>query len=224
MNLDARNKRIFLASESGVAPISIAEAHGLSLKQIHRILRGRHGKKRTSPWTEEAVTMVKDLALANRSATQIATALKDFGIHTTRNSVTGVMDRAGIRRPDLGEKSPLNGAIAAMKKRDPNRVARKRLNPTTLNIKRAACAPANNVVRAIVGGEEREAAWKSLEGVEAVSITALKNGVCRWPLETRDDDHLTMYCGGSCAPERVYCNCHALLASVVKTRAIGNHL
>ena len=223
MNNTARNERIIRAWRSGVSPEVLSISHGMSLRQIHRILNDCKEKRiRTSPWTEEAVALVRALAVANRSATQISTALKDIGVHTTRNSVIGLMSRAKIRRPDLPEKNALNGAIAAAKKRDPNRVISvQRLNPTTLNVKRAARVEA---ARAGAGGEEAmaircsprgstEAAWAPLEGVVAVSIHALQAGVCRWPLEARDADGLTMYCGAACDPERVYCVPHALLAS-----------
>ncbi len=153
-------------------------------------------------WTEEAVEVLKRLALEGRSASVIALALGA----ASRNAVIGKASRIGIRLNGDG-RAPAHGWAAA---------GAHRLSSAT--VPRPKPAPIEgSSARALSrdSREERKAAWAFVEAevgeMRRVRFEDIRQSACRWPLgDPRSGDFA--YCGLTPAEGRSYCAGHCRMA------------
>jgi GcrA cell cycle regulator len=151
-------------------------------------------------WTEEAVEVLKDLALEGRSASVIAEALGA----ASRSAVIGKANRIGIK---------LNGGRGGGgARRDAGGYASSATGGYGLPpacSRRAKLRPALSVV------PERNAAWSFAEAevgeMRRVGFEEIREFVCRWPLGDPMSGDFA-YCGLRSANGRSYCAGHCRMA------------
>lgn len=68
--------------------------------------------------------------------------------------------------------------------------------------------------RQSVSEDARGDNWKALPGFATVGFMELRDGVCRWPINTLNGAASYRYCGRRCAHEGSYCETHRTIASV----------
>jgi GcrA cell cycle regulator len=158
-----------------------------------------HAKRKTPmvKWTAKLEERLSELWLEGLSCSQIAETMKS-GI--TRNSVIGKVHRLGLhekrpRQPSAPKPARLPrrsvqqiAAAAALTKKLRNKAEPKFLP-----------APLPNA-----------SAWTPLPGTTPVSLLALADGVCRWPV---GDDTRHLFCGCEAAPGASYCVHHKAMAT-----------
>lgn len=175
-------------------------------------------------WTEAAVAEMTRLFHEGLSASQIAVALK-IG---SRSAVIGKLSRVGLTR---GPKPQAPKRIRVRKRAEPkpllapppvvqpNPRSRGSLASTMSNVIRHATNRANE-------GRGMEAPYVAPRieiaqplASNPITIFALHNGLCRWPLfdDPRNlDVDDTFYCGAPCDRSTTYCDHHGR-ASVTAT-------
>jgi GcrA cell cycle regulator len=147
-------------------------------------------------WTEEAIEVLKRLALEGRSASVIALAL---GM-ASRNAVIGKANRIGVRLNGDGRAWAPAGAY-----RSPSGV-----------VSRPKLAPDDrSSAWALVPREERKGAWTFSEAevgeMRRVRFEDIRQSECRWPLgDPKGGDFA--YCGLTPAEGRSYCAGHCRMA------------
>jgi GcrA cell cycle regulator len=152
-------------------------------------------------WTEEAIEVLKRLALEGRSASVIALALGA----ASRNAVIGKANRIGVRLNGDGRASALGWAAAGY--RLPSAaVPRPKPAPDEASSARALSRDSR---------EERKAAWAFGEAevgeMRRVRFENILHSECRWPLgDPRSGDFA--YCGLTPAEGRSYCAGHCRMA------------
>ena len=143
------------------------------------------------PWTAEAIEVLKNLALAGRSASVIAATLGA----ASRNAVIGKANRIGIRLNGDGRAATFDGLQA---------VARPR--PA-----RGEQSSASALSRAPNG----KAAWAFAEAevqeMRRVGFEDIHEFVCRWPLGDPMSGDFA-YCGLKAAKGHSYCAGHCRMA------------
>jgi GcrA cell cycle regulator len=153
-------------------------------------------------WTEEAVEVLKDLALEGRSASVIAEALGA----ASRSAVIGKANRIGIK---------LNGGRGGGgARRDAGGYASSATGGYGLPpacSRRAKLRPALSL--SVV--PERNAAWSFAEAevgeMRRVGFEEIREFVCRWPLGDPMSGDFA-YCGLKSANGRSYCAGHCRMA------------
>jgi len=150
-------------------------------------------------WTEEAIEVLKKLALEGRSASVIAEALGA----PSRNAVIGKANRIGIKLNGSGRGPAPGGTPAAMRVQFAA-VAHRKSAPD----KRSPAA-------AFSRDPERKAAWTPAEAevgeMRRVRFEEIREFACRWPLgDPRSGDFA--YCGLRPAEGRSYCAGHCRMA------------
>jgi GcrA cell cycle regulator len=150
-------------------------------------------------WTEEAVEILKELALEGRSASVIAAALGG----ASRSAVIGKANRIGVK---------LNGGRGGYSaRRDAGGYASSAIGgygPPACS-RRAKLRPALAVV------QEMKAAWCFAEAevgeMRRVGFEEIREFVCRWPLGDPTSGDFA-YCGLKSANGRSYCAGHCRMA------------
>jgi GcrA cell cycle regulator len=151
-------------------------------------------------WTEEAVEVLKELALEGRSASVIAAALGS----ASRSAVIGKANRIGIKlnggRGGGGARRNAGGYASS---------AISGYGPPPVGSRRAKLRPALTVV------PERQAAWFFAEAevgeMRRVGFEEIREFVCRWPLGDPMSGDFA-YCGLKSASGRSYCAGHCRMA------------
>jgi GcrA cell cycle regulator len=151
-------------------------------------------------WTEEAVEVLKELALEGRSASVIAAALGS----ASRSAVIGKANRIGIK---------LNGGRGGYHaRRDAGGYLESAIRvpvPPPARARRAKLPSALSVAR------ESTAAWSFAEAevgeMRRVGFEEIHELVCRWPLGDPMSGDFA-YCGLTSANGRSYCAGHCRLA------------
>jgi GcrA cell cycle regulator len=147
-------------------------------------------------WTEEAIEVLKRLALEGRSASVIALALGA----ASRSAVIGKANRIGIRLNGDGRAWAPAGAY-----RLPSGA-----------VSRAKPAPHDGrSAQALLPREGRKAAWTFAEAevgeMRRVRFEDIRRSECRWPIgDPRSGDFA--YCGLTPAEGRSYCAGHCRMA------------
>jgi GcrA cell cycle regulator len=150
-------------------------------------------------WTEEAVEVLKELALAGRSASAIAAALGE----ASRSAVIGKANRIGIK---------LNGGRGGYNaRRDASGYA-----PSAIGgYGPPACSRRAKLRPALSRAPERKAAWSFAEAevgeMRRVGFGEIREFVCRWPLGDPMSGDFA-YCGLKSANGRSYCAGHCRMA------------
>ena len=54
--------------------------------------------------------------------------------------------------------------------------------------------------------------WSPLPGASSVTFMALRNRMCRWPVDDLENQSATRYCGAACESDASYCATHAKMA------------
>jgi GcrA cell cycle regulator len=152
-------------------------------------------------WTEEAIEVLKRLALEGRSASVIALALGA----ASRNAVIGKANRIGIRLNGDGRASAPGWAPAGAYRPPPGAVACFKPAPDHGSSTRALYRDAR---------VERKA-WTFAEAevgeMRRVRFEDIRQSECRWPLgDPRSGDFA--YCGLTPAEGRSYCAGHCRMA------------
>jgi GcrA cell cycle regulator len=166
-------------------------------------------------WTEEAIEILKRLALEGRSASVIALALGA----ASRNAVIGKANRIGIRlngdgRADArdwappGPYRPPSGALSRPKRASAD----------------GSSAPA---LAHYPRESKRKAAWIFVEAevgeMRRVRLEDIRQSECRWPLgDPRSGDFA--YCGLTPAEGRSYCAGHCRIAYRPPTARQSRHV
>jgi GcrA cell cycle regulator len=153
-------------------------------------------------WTEEAVEVLKELALEGRSASVIAAALGA----ASRSAVIGKANRIGIK---------LNGGGGgASARRDADGYASSAIGGygrPSVGSRRAKLRPA--LALAVV--PKRKAAWSFAEAevgeMRRVGFEEIHQFACRWPLGDPMSGDFA-YCGLKSANGRSYCAGHCRMA------------
>jgi GcrA cell cycle regulator len=153
-------------------------------------------------WTEEAIEVLKRLALEGRSASVIALAL---GV-ASRNAVIGKANRIGVRLNGDG-RAFAPGWAAAGTDRLPSAAIRRP--------KPAPDEESSAGARARDSREERKPAWAFVEAevgeMRRVRFEDILHSECRWPLgDPRSGDFA--YCGLTPADGQSYCAGHCRMA------------
>jgi GcrA cell cycle regulator len=144
-------------------------------------------------WTEEAIKVLRRLALEGRSASVIALALGA----ASRNAVIGKANRIGIRLNGDGRASPPSWAGAGAHRLP------------------SAAVPHSARALSRDSREERKAAWAFVETevgeMRRVRFDDIRQAECRWPLgDPRSGDFA--YCGLTPAEGSSYCAGHCRMA------------
>ena len=143
-------------------------------------------------WTAEAIEVLKNLALAGRSASVIAATL---GV-ASRNAVIGKANRIGIRLNGDGRAATFDGLQAGKHGRRPARGEQ---------------SLASSLSRA----PDRKAAWAFAEAevqeMRRVGFEDIHESACRWPLGDPMSGDFA-YCGLNPAKGRSYCAGHCRMA------------
>jgi GcrA cell cycle regulator len=150
-------------------------------------------------WTEEAVEVLKELALAGRSASVIAAALGS----ASRSAVIGKANRIGIKlnggRGGYGARRDAGGY-------EPRAV---------VGFAPPACSRRAKLRPALSAEPEQSAAWRFAEAevgeMRRVGFEEIRQFVCRWPLGDPMSGDFA-YCGLQCANDRPYCAGHCRMA------------
>ena len=150
-------------------------------------------------WTEEAVEVLKELALEGRSASVIAAALGG----ASRSAVIGKANRIGIK---------LNGGRGGCSARRTRAVMRQvqlaAMAPQPAPAEQSSAPPFR-----CAGG--RKAAWSFAEAevgeMRRVGFEEIHQFVCRWPLGDPMSGDFA-YCGLKAANGRSYCAGHCRMA------------
>jgi len=150
-------------------------------------------------WTEEAIEVLKKLALEGRSASVIAEALGA----SSRNAVIGKANRIGIKL-NGGGRGPAPGGTPAAMRVQMAAVAHPKSAPGT-----------QSSAAALSRDPERKAAWTPAEAevgdMRRVRFEEIREFACRWPLgDPRSGDFA--YCGLTPAEGRSYCAGHCRMA------------
>jgi len=142
-------------------------------------------------WTDEAVEVLKRLALEGRSASVIAVALGA----ESRNAVIGKANRIGIRLNGGGRASPTGGSGYR----------------ASSDFSGPAPGPRNPASRRV----ETERAWAFADAevgeMRRVRLEEMREFACRWPLGDPASGDFA-YCGLTPAAGRSYCAGHCRLA------------
>jgi GcrA cell cycle regulator len=153
-------------------------------------------------WTEEAIEVLKRLALEGRSASVIALALGT----ASRNAVIGKANRIGVRLNGDGRASAPGWAAAGAY----------RLPSAAVPRPKPALGEGNSArARSRDSREERKAAWAFVEAevgeMRRVRFEDILQFACRWPLgDPKNGDFA--YCGLTPAEGRSYCAGHCHIA------------
>ena len=157
-------------------------------------------------WTEEAVEVLKRLALEGRSASVIAQALGA----ASRSAVIGKANRIGVKL--TGDGRPLTPARAP--------AGAIRLRPSAFPYRRSALdkgtvAPAFSCAARLKPRAERKAAWvfaaAEVGDMRRVRFEDIRESACRWPLgDPRGRDFA--FCGLPPAEGHSYCAGHCRMA------------
>ncbi len=153
-------------------------------------------------WTEEAIEVLKRLALEGRSASVIALALGA----ASRNAVIGKANRIGVRLNGDGRASAPGWAAARPYRLRSAAVPRPKPAPDEGSSARALSRDSR---------EEREAEWAFAEAevgeMRRVRFEDIRQFACRWPLgDPKSGDFA--YCGLTPAEGRSYCAGHCRTA------------
>ena len=157
-------------------------------------------------WTEEAIGLLKRLALEGRSASAIARAL---GV-ASRSAVIGKANRIGVKLNGDGRASaPKSGRAGACR---PPSAAPARATPAADG---ESSAFAGCYSSAAKRGEERKTAWifagAEVGEMRRVRLEDIRQSACRWPLGDPGSGDFA-YCGLTSAEGRSYCAGHCRLA------------
>ena len=151
-------------------------------------------------WTEEAIEVLKNLALEGKSASVIAAALGA----ASRNAVIGKANRIGIKLNGGGRASLPGGMQAGMDRVQWAAIARPRPAP-------GERSSASTLSRA----PKRKAAWIFAEAevgeMRRVGFEDIRAFACRWPLGDPMSKDFA-YCGLKAAKGRSYCAGHCRMA------------
>ena len=144
-------------------------------------------------WTEEAIELLKRLALEGRSASAIALALGA----ASRCAVIGKANRIGVKLNADGRASAPGSAPAGAHRLP------------------SAPAPRAEPAPRIKPPEERKAAWTFAEAevgeMRRLRLEDIRQSACRWPLgDPRSGDFA--YCGLTPVEGRSYCAGHCRMA------------
>lgn len=142
-------------------------------------------------WPPERIEELRAHAATGATASQIATAM-----HATREAITGQCTRRSI---PLGREA--NGFGRAATRPKAPRAPRPERNGASDDAARFEEAPM-----------PAADAWLPLSGTEPVSLLALHDGKCPWPIEPPGHSGPMMYCGVGKALGQPYCRAHARLA------------
>jgi GcrA cell cycle regulator len=164
-------------------------------------------------WTEEAIEVLKRLALEGRSASVIAQALGA----ASRNAVIGKANRIGVRLNGDGRASAPGWAAP-----------RAYRLPSAADPRPKPASDGGSSARARVrdSREERKAAWAFAEPevgeMRRVSLEDIRQFACRWPLgDPKSGDFA--YCGLTPAEGRSYCGGHCRIAYRPPTARRSRH-
>ena len=157
-------------------------------------------------WTEEAVEVLKTLALEGRSASVIAAALGA----PSRNAVIGKANRIGIKLNGGPGGAAPSGTPAVM-----HRVQLAAApNPEPPPSKQSS-TPALSRDPRVKPGEKGKAAWSFAEAevgeMRRVGFEEIREFVCRWPLGDPMSKDFA-YCGLKAAKGHSYCASHCRMA------------
>jgi GcrA cell cycle regulator len=155
-------------------------------------------------WTEEAVEVLKTLALEGRSASAIAAALGA----ASRNAVIGKASRIGIRLNGDGRASIGRGTQASAHGPQTATFGRPTLRLKSAPGKLTSAPALSRRLKRISAwsfadaevGEMRRVAFEDMQGL-----------ACRWPLGDPTSADFT-YCGLKSADGRPYCPGHCRMA------------
>jgi GcrA cell cycle regulator len=149
-------------------------------------------------WTEERIAQLTELWEQGLSCAEIAIAL---GQGATRNAVIGKVHRLGLPRRRERE-NPFGRTIRVYGRSSQPRPKRKRISKA-------------KVVRPVVVLPELKPlppplakAWEPLPDAAPISLLALTDAVCRWPVGGDYQTPGTGFCGCPVAPGRSYCTEH----------------
>ncbi len=146
-------------------------------------------------WTEEAIEVLRTLALEGRSARAIAEALGA----PSRAAVIGKASRVGIKlNGGVGGSAPRSTRGGAERPR-PAAIPRSSRPALVPDIPREPRKPRWIFARAEVGEMQR------------VGFAEMREVNCRWPLGDPLSEDFA-YCGLQPAPGRSYCACHCRMA------------
>ena len=153
-------------------------------------------------WTEEAIEVLKRLALEGRSASVIAAALGA----SSRSAVIGKANRIGIKLNGGGRAAAPAGTAAVMNRAQSAAIR----EPPSKKRSSAASLPPRVKPR-----EERKAAWTPAEAevreMRRVRPEEIREFACRWPVgDPRSGDFV--YCGLEPAVGHSYCAGHCRIA------------
>lgn len=150
-------------------------------------------------WTEEAVEVLKELALEGRSASVIAGALRG----ASRSAVIGKANRIGIK---------LNGGRGGGGRRDAGVYVSSAIGGPGPSL---VPSPRTKLRPALFRAPERKAApafaATEVGEMRRLGIEEIHQFVCRWPLGDPTSGDFA-YCGLECAGGRSYCAGHCRMA------------
>jgi GcrA cell cycle regulator len=150
-----------------------------------------------SKWTEDRVDMLEKLWTQGLSASEIALAL---GGNVTRCAVIGKVHRLGL--PARRERiNPMGRTIRVYHQRPP-RPKRKRISKAKVR------KPIVVLPELVSLPPPLSKAWEPLPETTPISLMALTDAVCRWPVGGDHETPGVGFCGCPVAPGRSYCPQH----------------
>lgn len=170
------------------------------------------GHSERSPWTDEAVQILRNMQSAGRSASEIAEALrsaaKGFRRSVTRNAVLGKMHRLGLSEP---KRPPPEEALKAKPAAKP---APKPVREKT--VMRPMPKPVLPDPGSFI---DKNGCFDLPTDGNGVHFQEISNGKCRWPLGDERDIESFRFCGEACPQEARYCSGHTRLSVGSQHRA-----
>ncbi len=142
-------------------------------------------------WTDEKVTLLRQLWGEGKTAAEIARAL---GGGLTRNAVIGKAHR--LR---------LSNRVSPIQQND--------------NVKKPVVVSSTNVVASTAARAVVSVAAASVARGGGVKMADLKERMCRWPVGDPKDSENFHFCGASAVPGMPYCAEHARVAYQAPSKA-----